>query len=738
MKNPVRSFVVLALICCSCGRSARPLASAPPIENGTVQVPGLMTAGRFAPAVTLKSGNVLVVGGFGSLSGTTLASGEVYHPASRTFTQVANQLPIAARGICLAALNDGTALEAGGEGDNGNPLTQAEIYNPATNAFAPTAGPMNDSRDGCTATTLQDGTVLIAGGYDAAEQTTDTAEIYNPASGAFSYTKGKMINARMFHAAVLLADGKVLLAGGLIDSTQLTSAELYDPASGTFTATAGALNSPRFEAAAVPLADGRALIAGGGNPKGGAYGTAELYDPVTSTFSFAANNMTKGRAALVAVPLPGGNALVGAGVNAFPYPIPKDASFDLFNSSTNTFSPTGSLHIARSFAAAVVLADGSPLVLGGIDDQNANENYEPSGELYNLSTATFTVTGGLNSLRVAYGSAALPDGRVLLAGGANETMALDDAELFDPETLRFTPTANNLDVPRVPCLAVGLKDGTVLIATGSGGTTAEIFDPTKTTFSLTAGSMTAVRFWATGTLLGDGTVLIAGGYASKGSLNTAELYNPTKGTFSATKGTMISPRAYHTATLLANGQVLLAGGTATSDSSGALNSAEIYDPNTKMFIAVPNTMTSPRLLPTANQLGDGRVLIAGGQIANGDTTDTAELFDPKTNIFTATAGVMSNRRGFHSSVSLPDGRVVIAGGIYGGDAAITTSTVDFYNPSTGLFKAGMPMLSPRDYFTATLLQSGGVLIPGGLIEGNGTGVEFSALETAEIYTPGTP
>ncbi len=167
MKSRVLSIVVLAFVCCSCGRSARPLASSAPVENSTVQVPGLMSTGRFAPAVTLKSGDVLVVGGFGSLAAATLASGEVYHPASGSFSQVSNQLPAAATSLCMAALNDGTALEAGGEDGNGNPLTHAEIYNPAKNSFVPTSGPMNVPRYGCTATTLGDGTVLIAGGYDA-------------------------------------------------------------------------------------------------------------------------------------------------------------------------------------------------------------------------------------------------------------------------------------------------------------------------------------------------------------------------------------------------------------------------------------------------------------------------------------------------------------------------------------------------------------------------------------------
>lgn len=181
--------------------------------------------------------------------------------------------------------------------------------------------------------------------------------------------------------------------------------------------------------------------------------------------------------------------------------------------------------------------------------------------------------------------------------------------------------------------------------------------------------------------------------------------------------------------------MLLAGGSTSDSYSDALDTAEIYDPNTGMFTAVPNTMTSARVSATANLLGNGQVLIAGGVIADASSVATAELFDPKTGTFTPTAGVMNSVRAWHSAVYLPDGRIMIAGGginIPVADAA-TTATVDFYDPASGRFQAGAAMLSPREFFTVTLLYSGKVLIPGGLIETFTIG--FVALETAELYTP---
>ena len=732
MKARILCIAMFTLLCASCGSSGGP--SSAPAPNASVQVPGLMRTGRFAPAVTLKSGIVLEVGGLGSLAGVNLASGEVYDPKSGLFTLVANQLPIGARSLCIAALSDGTALEAGGIDSSANALSQAEIYDPVRNRFAPAKGPLNQARFGCTATTLQDGTVLIAGGFDKTG-TTDTAEIYDPASGTFSSTTGSMKTPHAFHAAVLLADGKVLLAGGLNGTTLLASAELYDPVSETFSATAGPLNSARDDFAAIPLADGRALLAGGAGASS-SLDSAELYDPASSTFSFTTNNMSIGRWMPSAAPLADGNAIVGAGSSAFPSASPEVASVDLFDASTNTFSPTGALHIARMGAAAVVLPGGAPLILGGEDDQGNNGgNSEPSGEIYNPTTGTFTVTGGLNALRVAYASAMLPDGRVLIAGGGNETAALDTAEVFDPKTRHFAPTANNLEAPCAPCNGVTLTDGMVLIVDGGSSSAADLFDPKTTSFSPTSGPMVASRPAATANLLGDGTVLIAGGLdASDNALDTAELYNPVTGTFSAANGTMVSPRANHTATLLANGKLLLAGGSTTADTSHALATAEIYDPKTGMFTAAPNTMTSARDGATANLLESGQVLITGGANAGGNLA-TAELFNPKTGNFTPTAGAMNSDRAWHSSVYLPDGRIMIAGGGINTPAAgaMTTATVDFYDPATGRFQAGAPMLSPREFFTITFLYSGKVLIPGGLIDT--TTIGMAALETAELYTP---
>ena len=78
-------------------------------------------------------------------------------------------------------------------------------------------------------------------------------------------------------------------------------------------------------------------------------------------------------------------------------------------------------------------------------------------------------TGSMGTARSYFYTGALSSGKVLVAGGGNQsTIAFATAELYDPTTGTFTVTGP-MSTPRVPALPnsmVALKDGRMLVAGG--------------------------------------------------------------------------------------------------------------------------------------------------------------------------------------------------------------------------------------------------------------------------------
>ena len=100
----------------------------------------------------------------------------------------------------------------------------------------------------------------------------------------------------------------------------------------------------------------------------------------------------------------------------------------------------------------------------------------------------------------------------------------------------------------------------------------------------------------------------------------------TKGEVIAT-GTMKTRRSGHTATLLRNGKVLIVGGMVRNGEFVA--EAELYDPATGRFSPAGH-MASPRVGHTATLLPGGSVLIAGGSSGPYQNVSQAEIYDPAT------------------------------------------------------------------------------------------------------------
>jgi hypothetical protein len=121
----------------------------------------------------------------------------------------------------------------------------------------------------------------------------------------------------------------------------------------------------------------------------------------------------------------------------------------------------------------------------------------------------------------------------------------------------------------------------------------------------------------------------------------------------------------------------------------------------------------------AIQLGDGRVLMAGGYDGydGGSAIAASEAFDPRLGTWSRTAPLPAPR-GSYAGSPLRNGDALIAGGSYQSDIFV-------YEVASDRWRLAGKLQHGRLGATATLLASGEVLIAGG---------SASSL-TAELYVP---
>lgn len=347
--------------------------------------------------------------------------------------------------------------------------------------------------------------------------------------------------------------------------------------------------------------------------------------------------------------------------------------------------------------------------------------------------AGFTRVGDLLQGRDMAMAAALPDGRVLVTGGVGLDeqglgVYLASAELFDPATGGFSPTGAMARGRDGNATFTALADGRVLVAGGvsqdaSGGNlvlaAAEVYDPATGRFSPTANDMSSPRFFHAAARLPDGRVLVTGGWGPDGRLASADLYDPASNRFTRV-GDMTIERNSHTATVLPGGQVLVAGGLTTD--AEIVSSAELFDPATGRFRRTGG-LAGPRMMATSSPLRDGRLLIVGG-MDNGEWRPAGEIYSPLARRFAAT-GALRWPRSDHAQTTLPDGRVLVSAG--GPDESGWRA--ERYDPAKRRFEPVANMALGRGRAATAPLPGGRVLVAGGVRPWE------PPLAHAEVYVP---
>lgn len=227
------------------------------------------------------------------------------------------------------------------------------------------------------------------------------------------------------------------------------------------------------------------------------------------------------------------------------------------------------------------------------------------------------------------------------------------------------------------------------------------------------------------------------------------------GTFTLT-GQFVTPRARHEAVLLQSLDVAAFGGVsggrvAINGLGTVLRSAEIYNRTTGTWrSSIANNsvgMAYPRYGHTATLLDNGNVLITGG----GDERtiwDTAEIYDPRADSFSPTSTFMRDSRQYHTATRIGNGNVVLTGGwtmsivlIRFGTAgssntALISQTIEVYDVPSGTFlNSTQNMRFEKMYHTATLLQSGHVMVAGGYILPWNSVFWCPTTDTCDVYKP---
>lgn len=365
------------------------------------------------------------------------------------------QLPAAPIFIVHAAvLHTGRVLLWSGTAEVGDPL-ESRCWNPAD-------GTMTTQTYGedlfCSGHAfLPDGRLCVAGG--APSGVLRSTHIFDP--GPETWTKvADMSQARWYPTVLTLPDGRILAASG----TGATEVEIYDAGADAWTVVAGA--SRVFQ----ELYPSLHLL-----PTGGVFysragwrdsdltqpGTAllSLSGPATGTWSPLGQQQFPDRQEGTSVitvdatvdPPVTRIMVIGGGVAGPPTSrSPQSAEVvDLTQPAAPpaAWSRTADMAFARTNVNAVLLPDGTVLVVGGQRAGKWNPDPQPvlEAEIYDPATGTWSTTAAMASPRQYHSVAVLlPDGRVLSAGGVDPSPGAPNRdqrtmELFLPAYLDRGP-----------------------------------------------------------------------------------------------------------------------------------------------------------------------------------------------------------------------------------------------------------------------------------------------------------
>lgn len=364
-------------------------------------------------------------------------------------------------------------------------VVEPHLYFARTVRWGPMSGIRSAVRNGGIAVSDQSGGAILAGGVDGAGTPVTAVERFDPIAGAF-VALGETA-PRVGAKAAILGDGRVVLVGGG------AFFEVIDPAGGASDAIVKVDDSDldRTGGAVATLSDGKAIEVGGVDTTGTVVGSIAVIADEDGQV------VARPSGALLSVPRSahtasrlsddvGAAVVVIGGLDAAGAPV---ATAELYKPLRDEVLPAASfgpqMLVPRSHHAVVRTPDGGLLVVGGVD---AAGQPVRQLELFSID-AGFSDAGELppDAGAIDPTVTALPDGRILIAGGRATVGGAPVASTFiarlDPVdgSVDVVPT-DSMDRPRANAQAAILCDGTILVAggEGAGAPAAERYNPPAT------------------------------------------------------------------------------------------------------------------------------------------------------------------------------------------------------------------------------------------------------------------
>lgn len=307
----------------------------------------------------------------------------------------------------LSALPDGRVLVTGGSRSVA-PARVCEIFDPKTGAFTAT-GRLSVPRSLHAAATLSDGRVIVIGGGTGSPRTNlATTEVWDPTTGEL--TMGPSLTTpRARAAAVTLKDGRVVMvaAEGATVAVIGAGAEILAADQSAWTALP---KPPGAHRAVFALPDDRVLAVGGEGV------SASLLDVDGATWT--PRPMSRARAAFAATQLADGKVVVVGGTPTEASNVAM-ASAEVYDPTTDAWKLLEGFTPPSYLATATALSNGKVIILGGADGEIDTPGYKSLARALELDPATgaFRSLGNMLQAREQHAAIGLADGRVLVVGG---------------------------------------------------------------------------------------------------------------------------------------------------------------------------------------------------------------------------------------------------------------------------------------------------------------------------------